>query len=351
MAFYVNKAQLAAHRGLKGQWDDIVSLRRAHNANEASMIERTGMVANDARIGEDAWRDFDRTVQREFLGDEGGSLLDDLMPLARSLRIGAIVAEYKKVVGGELEVRTSIDGQHAKPVNKGSDEYAGTLIPIHTTQVGRNWRELTGMREVGWDAMLEDQENAVRFIRRRTIDNFVNGSRDLKFKGAMSYGITNNPATLALNLGAAGVNVDLTDPAVSIADVRKAFIAALQTLQGEGNNARGNVTFYLSDAIWFNLMGVVNPQVSSVETMLDVVRRIPGVADIKKTDTVTGNAFFGIILSGEYIRPLVGMPITSTPIARVTPMDDFHVLVWGASGLQIKSDTNGRSGVLYASEA
>lgn len=351
MSFYVTNALLKANGALKSQWDDIVKLRRAHNANEQAMMERTGLTANDARLGADAWRDFDRTVQREFLGDEGGSLLDDLMPLARSLRIGAIVAEYRKVVGGELEVRTSIDGQHAKPVNKGSDEYAGTLIPIHTTQVGANWRELTGKREVGWDEMLEDQENAVRFIRRRTIDNFVNGSRDLKYKGVMSYGITNNPATKALNLGPGGVNVDLTDPAVPLADVRKAFIAALQTLQGEGNNARGDVTFYVSDAIWFNLMAVVNPQVSSVETMLDVIRRIPGIAAIKKTDTVSGNAFFAIVLSGEYIRPLVGMPVTSTPIARVTPMDDFHVLVWGASGLQIKSDTNGRSGVLYASEA
>jgi len=352
MAFYVDKKQLEAHRNLKGQWAQIGELRANHNQNEIAIAARGGnLMGNDARLGADAWRDFDRTVQREMLADEGASLLADLMPLARSLRIGAIVAEYRKVASGELEVRTSVDGQHAKPVNKGEDAYAGTLIPIHTTQVGRNWRELTGMREAGWDSLADDQENAVRFIRNRTIDNFVNGSRDLQFKGTPSYGITNNPSTKALNLGAGGLNVDLTSDTLTLEQARGAFIAALQTLQGDGNNARGDVTFYLSDAIWFNLMRIANDQVSSVETLLDIVRRIPGVAAVKKTDTVTGNAFFAMILSGQYIRPLVGMPVTSTPIARVTPMDDFHVLVWGASGLEIKSDSQGRSGVLYASAA
>lgn len=352
MAFYVDKKQLALHRNLAAQWGQICELRANHNQNEAAIVARGGnLLGNDARLGADAWRDFDRTVQREFLGDEGQSLLADLMPLARSLRIGAIVAEYRKVASGELEVRTSVDGQHAKPVNKGEDAYGGTLIPIHTTQVGRNWRELTGMREAGWDGLADDQENAVRFIRNRTIDNFVNGSRDLKFKGTPSYGITNNPATKALNLGAGGLNVDLTSPTLTMEQARGVFIAALQTLQGDGNNARGDVTFYLSDAIWFNLMRIANTDVSSVETILDIIRRIPGVAAVKKTDTVTGNAFFAMILSGQYIRPLVGMPVTSTPIARVTPMDDFHVLVWGASGLEIKSDSQGRSGVLYASAA
>ena len=81
------------------------------------------------------------------------------------------------------------------------------------------------------------------------------------------------------------------------------------------------------------------------------LRRIPGVAGFKKSDAVSGNEFLAIILSSEYIRPVVGMPVTTTPIARVTPMDDWHVLVWTAAGLQIKADANGRTGVLYASAA
>ena len=273
------------------------------------------------------------------------------MPLARTVGVGKIVSEYRRIGSAELEVRTSIDGQHAKPVNNSSFDFDGVVLPVHSTQVGRNWRELEGMRADGYDALMSDQQDAARFVRLRTIDNFVNGTKDLQFKGYKSYGITNNPNTKALNLGAGGLNVDLTAAGLTYEDARKVFIAALQVLQGEGNNATGDVTFYVSSTIWFNLMKVAKVDVSTTETMLEALARIPGLAAIKRTDRVTGNKFFGVILSSQYVQPVIGMPVTTTPIARVTPMDDFHVLVWGVSGLQIKADSAGRSGVVYAAAA
>lgn len=347
--FYIDRANLAASAGLRAQHGIIVNMREANYAHETDMLQRGGMQVNDARVPADVWRDFDSTVKRLMLSEEGSGLMADLMPLARNVNIGKIVSEYRRFSADELAVRSSIDGQHAKPVNHTGYDYDGALVLVHSTQVGRMWRELEGMRAEGFDSLIDDQETAARFVRRRTVENFVSGTPNLTFKGYQSFGIKSNPNTLALNLGAGGLAVDLTDPAVTYEQAHGVIVAALATLQGDGNNAVGNVTFYLSDAIWFNLMKVANPATNTTESILTALQRIPGVAAFKKSDQVTGNQFFAIILSSEYIRPIVAMPVTTTPIPRVTPMDDFHVLVWGASGLQIKVDAQGRGGVLYAS--
>lgn len=351
MALYVDKKGLEVNAGLKKQWEFIRNAREANYRHETALMQAAGLEVNDARIPAEVWRDFDTQVKQLMLSDEGGTLLSDLMPLARNVHIGKIVSEYRRYGADELEVRSSIDGQHAKPVNHTSFDYDGALVLVHTTQVGRNWRELEGMRSEGYDALLDDQAAAVRYVRRRTVDNFVNGTEVPAFKGYSALGIKDHPNTIALDLGAAGLNIDLTSPTLTAADAQRAIISTLQALQGEGNAAVGNVTLYVSGGIWFNLMRVANPGTSNTESLLTMLLRTPGLAGIKQTDLLSGNEMIAVILSDEYIRPIVGMPITTTPIPRVTPMDDWHVLVWGASGLQIKADGQGRSGVLYAAEA
>lgn len=351
MSFFVDKKGLETNSGLKKHHEFIVNSRAANWKHETHLMAVGGLQVNEARLPAEVWRDFDTQTKSLMLSDEGGVLLQDLMPLARSVHIGKIVSEYRRYSEGELEVRSSIDGQHAKPVNNTSFDYDGALVLVHSTQVGRIWRELEGMRSEGYDALLDDQANAARYVRKRTVDNFVNGTPDLSYKGYSAFGIKSNPNTLAFDLGAGGAGIDLTSPTVTFEQAWAVFLGAMQTLQGNANNAVGNVTFYLSDAIWFNLMRIASPGTSNTETIMNGLMRFPGVAGFKRTDAVAGNEFLAVILSSEYIRPIVGMPVTTTPIPRVTPMDDFHVLVWGASGLQVKADSQGRSGVLYASAA
>lgn len=349
MSFFVDKKGLETNSGLKKQYGFIVNSREANYFHETDLMKRGGMEVNAARLPADVWRDFDVQTKSLMLSDEGGLLLQDLMPLARNVDIGKIVSEYRQYSAAELEVRSSIDGQHAKPVNNVGYDYDGALVLVHSTQVGRQWRELAGMQAEGYDGLVDDQAAATRYVRKRTVDNFVNGTAGLNYKGYSAFGIKTNPNTLAFDLGTAGVNLDLTAAATTFEQAWGAFVAALQTLQGNANNAVGNVTFYVSDAIWFNLLRIANPGTNNTETILAGLMRIPGIAGFKRTDAVTGNEFLAMILSSEYIRPIVGMPVTTTPIPRVTPMDDFHVLVWGASGLQVKADAQGRAGVLYAS--
>lgn len=347
MPYFIDNAGLATSPSLVAQAAYIANARQANWNHEAAIAAATGvnLAVNDARIPGDVWRDFDRAAKMVMTDPTMDVILNDLAPLSRNVDVGKIVSEYRQRGDGSMEVRTSIDGNHAKPIDHSKDQYDGSLIPVHSTQIGRQWRELAGMRSEGYDALIDDQADALRHIRRRMADDIVNGTSELQYKGRKSLGIKANPNTLALNLGASGVNVNVATG--TIADARKAFVAALKELQGSGNNAQGDVTFYISADAWFNMISQVDAQRTD-KTGIDILREIPGVAAIKRSGQLAGNEFIAMVLSAEYIRPIVGMPVTSTPIPRVTPMDNYHILVWSAAGLQIRADASGRSGVLYA---
>lgn len=350
MSFYFDEKIVANSRGAQAQWAEVGNRRKGFELAERAMAANHGMQVNEARIPADVYRSMDAQTKQLMTGDEGGVLLDDLLPLAKSVNVGKIVAEYRQV-SDAAGAQSSISGQHAKPMDKVQYDYDGTLVLIHDAGVGREWRELEGMRSEGFDALIDDQAAAVRAVRRQLVDNFLNGKPGVLYKGQASFGIKNSPNTQPLDLGAGGLNVDMTSPSTTFAQMETVIIAALKVLQGTANNVETDVMFYVSADIHFNMLRRTTND-GAFETFLTALRRIPGVRDIKKTNganALTGNEFIALALSSEFIQPVVGMGMTTTPMTRLTPYADYNLLVWTAAGLQIKADAQGRSGVLYAS--
>lgn len=350
MAFYLDAAIIANSKGAQSQWGQVSRERKTWYANEDHIGNVHGLHYNAAaRIPQDAYREMDAQTKQLMTGDEGGVILNDLLPLAKSVHIGKIVAEYRQVSDAAL-ARSSISGQHSKPMDHVNYDYDGTLVLVHDAGIGREWRELESMRSEDFDALIDDQAAAVRAVRRQLVDNFLNGAPGVLYKGQASYGIKNSPNTQPLDLGAGGVNVDLTNPAATYADFEKAFVAAVKLMQGT-NHVPMAISFTVSTDIWFNGMRRGTND-TNFETFWDGIRRIPGVASVNfttGTNALTGNEFIGYAKSSEYIQPVMGMGVTTTPIPRHMPMADYNALVWCAGGLQIKADAQGRSGVLYAS--
>jgi hypothetical protein len=352
MAFYLDEKIIANSAGAKSQFGEVVRRRKGFELAERAMATNHGieLAANEARIPADVYRSMDAQTKQLMTGDEGGVLLDDLLPLAKSVNVGKIVAEYRQVSDAG-SAKSSISGQHAKLMDQVDYDYDGTLVLIHDSAVGREWRELEGMRSEGFDALIDDQAAAVRAVRRQMVDNFLNGAPGVLYKGQQSYGIKNSPNTQPLDLGAAGLNIDLTSSSATFAQIESVFRAALKTLQGSANNVEMDISFRVSADIWFNLLRREDNKSDSL-TFLEQLLRMPGVRDIKRTNgtnALTGNEFIALALSSQYIQPVVGMGLTTTPITRLTPYADYNLLVWTAAGLQIKADSKGRSGVLYAS--
>lgn len=357
MSFIFTQQHMAGNPGLARQWEEVGGIRHYFAVNEDAFptIGQTGgsltqLAVNAGRDIDAVWRDFD--AQTTALGRAPDSvLLQDLAPLARSVNIGKIVSEYRRT-NGAFSAQSSIDGQHKKPMDKGTYDFDGTVVLVHTGQVGRTWRELEGERSEGFDGLLEDQAGVQLEVQDQSSRYLVNGDTSKVYKGYKGHGIKTSPNTLAISLAAGGSGVtavDLTAGALTLEQANNFFIQAVAALRNQF--ATGKVKFYTSSAVMQNLsrMGGV---VGSTRSILSVLLENPDLAGIVYDRNFTGNEIAGVILDQRYVRPIVGMPMTNTPMVRQTPMDDFQVLVWTATGLQIKADSAGKSkGVFYGAPA
>ena len=347
MPMYLDKTIVANSANAAAQRNQILNMRNAFAANEAAHGERFGMQYNAAaRLPADAFRDFDRAIKRIMAGDEGSNIVN-MLPV-RSLPVGKIVAEYAQA-SDSGSAQATISGRAAHKMDRAAYTYDGGLVLIHDDSFGRQWREVEAMRSEDFDALVDDQANTVRSVQRSIANHVILGVADVEYKGTNAFGMKTSPNTQDLNLGAAGVNVDLTSPSATYADFEKAILAALAALQGAANNVEMDITFAFSSQIWFNALrrGTTD---TNFQTFLEALRRIPGVADIVRTNgtQLTGNEFLAWANSDQYIQIQSGMAVNTQPVVRNMFNDPFNFVTWGAAGLLIKADAAGRSGVLYA---
>lgn len=355
MSLYLDKQIIANSGNAKAQHNQIVNMRKLHANREQSLITEAvnaGLMANSflaanaGRVPQDTYRDFDRTIKRVMAGDEGSAVIS-LLP-TRSLPVGKIVAEYAQASDSGI-AQATISGRQSHKLDRAAYEYDDALVLVHDAAFGRQWREVEAMRSEDFDALQDDQANTVRAVRRSIYDHAFNGVADVNYKGAEAYGMKNSPNTQSLQLGAGGVNVDLSSSSATFADFEKAIVATLTALQGSANNVEMDITFAFSADIWFNALRTGTTD-TNFTTILEACRRIPGVANIVKTNgtQLSGNEFLAWANSDEYIQLQVGMAVNTQPVVRNMFNDPYNYVTWGAAGLLIKADTEGRSGVLYA---
>lgn len=349
MSLFLDKQIVANSGNAKAQHGQIVHTREMWSNQEQRIGDQFGMQYNAAaRLPQDAFRDFDRTIKRVMAGDEGSAVVS-MLP-TRSLPIGKIVAEYAQASDSGA-AQATISGRQAHKLDRAAYTYDNALVLVHDAAFGRQWREVESMRSEDFDALQDDQANTVRAVQRNINDHVFNGVSGVEYKSSTAYGIKNATNTQSLDLDASGVNVDLTSNTATYADFEKAVVAALKALQGSANNVEMDITFAVSSEIWFNMLRTGTTD-TNFTTILEAVRRIPGVANVVKTNgsQLSGNEFLAWANSDQYIQLQIGMAVNTQPVVRQMFNDPFNFVTWGAAGLLIKADSEGRSGVLYARE-
>lgn len=342
--FYFDKQMVGNSAALKSQWDEVAMRRDTFRRHNDFLATLTGNAA--AHIPADAYRDVDAQTKKIMAGEEGNTILNALLPLAKALPIGKIVAEYRRS-SDSGNAQSSISGQGAKLLDKATYDYDGTLVLIHDDSFGREWREVEAMRSEGFDGIMDDQANSVRAVRRQFVTHMVDGISSVKYKGYQALGIKGQAA--AFDLGSGGQNIDLTSASATYADIRQCVVSMLKAINST-NNAEGDVDFFVSDAIWYNFMRQDGTG-AFAKTFMQLLLEIPGVKSIQRTQKLTGNQVIAGVLSTEYIQPIVGMAVNTTPMIRQTPFSNYNFLTWGACGILVKADAAGRKGWLYASAA
>jgi len=302
-----------------------------------------------AILPRDAWMELDGITRRVMRDDEGSVFMNDLMPLAKTVNIGKLVNLYR-VSSDAGSVIRSLSGQVPVTMDKVVYDYRGTPVPIFATAYGREWREWNTLQSENFDALADDQEAHTAKIRRNMAQYVLNGDSTIVVSGYTALGILNHTYSKPVNLGSAvgGANIDLTDVSTTADDIAEFFGVYLGEIFDD-NKVPGRVNLYVSPEIGRRLdlpySGSAGFKGGSMREYLLTTRRI---AKIAVTFELTGNAFFAFVPSSEYIRPLIGMAVGTTPMARTNPTDNYQFLIMGAMGLEIKADYNGNSGVFYS---
>ncbi|WPZ05653.1 major capsid protein [Pelagerythrobacter marinus] len=350
---YFSQNLLTHSRPHQAWWGEVNAQRDAFHATEDNLAPLMGSAAGvtnaAAVLPRDAWLEMDTITCRVMRDDEGQAYMADLMPLARPIHIGKIVFGHR-VSGDAGLVRRSISGKVPEVLGKVDYDYRNTLVPIFNTGYGRSWREWNSLQSENFDALADDQEAHAAAIREDMADYVLDGDTSLTFEGATGYGIKNHPYAKSINLGSAvgGANIDLTDPTTT-ADEIDAFFTGPFGAMLDANLITEPVNLYISPEIARNwdrqYSGSAGFKGGRIWDFLLTNRRIK---QIKVTYKLSGNEFFGFVPRADYIRPLIGMAVSTTAAVRLNPVDDYNFLIMGALGLDIRADVNGKSGVFYS---
>lgn len=349
---YFDQNLIANSRPHAGWWGELCGVREHFRANEMALAPfmpgGTVAVANAAAfLPRDAWMDID-TQTRAIMRDDGGNaFMADLMPLAKAVNIGKLV-HMSRVVGDAGTVVRSMSGQPAVPIDKVAYDFRGNPVPVFQTGYGREWREWNTLQSENFDALSDDNEAHTIKLREDMAEYALDGDATITFQGYPAAGIRTHSLSKAINLGSAGggANINLT---TADADALDTFFSGPFGAMLDANLINRPVNLYISPEIaraWDKQYSLADG--FKAGTIRDFVARNRRINKIEVTHKLSGNQFFGFVPSAEFIRPLVGMAVSTTPMARHNPVDNYHFLIMGAMGIEIRADINGKSGVFYS---
>ena len=345
-------------RFLAAQHEEAIATRLAFNYQQeqfAKALNAAGanadIVANQAAfIPDDAWREVDEVTMRVLRKDEGQAYMSDLMPLARAVDIGKTAHIYRTSSDLANRVNVTLNGQTPTLLDKVDYTFNGHPIPIFDSGYGLNWREWRGMQSEGFDGISDDQEAAVANVEQVAAQYVLNGDTSINAGGYIGYGITNHPETNVMDLDTSGFNIDLTSFTTTSNAIEDFFVRDFQQVR-HNNLIMEPMNVYVSPEIERRFSRSYSQSGGFKDgTMKDFLEGLPFINEIKMTYELTGNQFFSFPLVSRYIRPLMGMAMTTIAIPRVMMTDDYNFKVMKAMGLEIRADANSRSGVIYGAE-
>lgn len=328
--------------------------RKLHNNMQNTLLKQHGsylsdesLVANESGIFKrDFWVEIDRRGIDVRENDRGREFMTDLMTLATPLSIGKKLKAYTAKEDISYNTEISMDGNAVDDFDSIDYQNEGDPVPIFSGGYGVNWRDWEGMRGDGIELLSDSAAAKKKVIMERMADYLLNGSDKISVNGFKGQGIKNHRNTRKVDMTVAGVDLTTADNDAVIAFFNQTLAVELD----------GNFVDYL-DVMWVSpeiMRNLSRPFSKSGEfkegILLDYVLRFGKVKAIRQTYKLKGNEWFGYQKSRDVITPLVGAALSTVPIPRIMPHDNFNFMEWAAMGLQIKADVNGKGGVFYGAK-
>lgn len=338
---------------MNSQFDNLKAHRKHNMAKDAlpanyignelaqAIGSAKGLATNAGLKPADLFREFDNTVVSQFRLDEGDAILNDLMPLSRSLPLARTVLENARSSDAGV-FGQSMSGTQGTVFDNVDYDTDGTIVPINQNGFKRNFREGEQLGLEGFDDMMHQQREAVRTHRQGVVSSLLDGHRDkagnfIIEKGYSWKGIRADNRVDQIDLGAGGLNINFAT-STSGADIKAAFIALIKQRYVE-NKVMARATYYISNEVYFNFMQDYSAQYRDV-SVLDVLKRdLAGqIADIKPSSALSGNQVMSIPLETRFIQPTVGMAVSTIARARPNWNDPLAFEIVSAIGWKVNTD-------------
>lgn len=334
--------QLTAARNASAQAaaDFLARTQWRGDAEDAPSLDAVNAVDDIRRL----YRAYDQTVLAQFEPNTEFTLLNDLMPLARSVRLEESVYEYART-GGRGWAHTSMSGQIGAALDAKSYTFDGTMVPIHDSGFKFNWRDPVFNKGSALSSLADAQAGSVDDVRRQYVDYIWEGFRDaagnyISFDGKTWKGLRHDErvaqVTLTVNFATSTDPKAMRAGAIALRDVLK-----LQNLQ------YGQQTWYVSSEIMSNWEQYFD--VNSLRTVLEEIAKLAGISAIKEDSELSGNEIVIVPLAAGVIAPIVGQAFGTVADPRPFYNSDYIWRTWGAAGLMVKQDINGHFSVIHAS--
>lgn len=315
--------------------------REAFNAAETAMAPRVHLIGNASPLPLDAWRRIDGTatqVQRDML------VLFNRMAAASNTAVGiADLVNYYQQVGDSGEVSVSMDGRATTKGDKVLTKYQGTPVPVLKSDTARyGWREWAVMQR-GGSLDVAQIANNQRRIGEKLEDMVLNGDASINVGGNTIYGLRTFPQrstgvhglTLASATGAQWLE--------AVKDVCEKLIA---------DNAYGRVTVFVNYADWFAAQNT-DFTASYPKSIAARLAEVSQVVEFVPVPRLPVNELIGIadFSTGSWGSILSAMPMTTRPVARHNPEDDYAFSVISAAAPQFRADYDGKSTIAHLTQA
>lgn len=357
MALMMEKALRGSSHEYDSQFDNVMAQRELGHVAQGIIVNQYGnaisgedLVKNDAsQFDIKWWADIDRRALAVRENDRGRELLTDLMTLATPVDIGFTFKTYGMRGGIDNEVKISMDGQTPVVFDHVDTTQAGDPIPIFNTGFGINWRKWLGQRNANLNTVAESQSAKMGDILDAMASYVLDGHKDVVEAGFKGQGIRNHRNTRKIDLNAAGI--DLTSGSTTNDEIL-AFWNQDFALHLDANYIAGKI-----DVVWVSpeidrrmKVAYSNAQGFKGGTLESYILQFGRVGEFRVTYKLKGNEFLAYNRQRDDITPLVGQALATVPVERRGPRDNFNFEIWGAMGLQIKADINGRGSVFYAAK-
>ncbi|MGV2937252.1 major capsid protein [Providencia sp. AGC89] len=321
---------------------DFISRARYRGEN-APRLDAANAVDDIKRL----YKAYDQTVTAEFQPTTEFTLLNDLMPLSRSVRLEESVYEYARKGSGGV-AHTSMSGQIGALLDASAYDFDGTMVPIHDTGFKFGFRDPIFAKGSALASLADAQKDSTDTVRRKYLDFIWNGFRDaagnfIVFDGKTFKGLRSDErvaqVTLTVDFATEQDGKKIRTEIIKLRDVLK-----LQNLQ------YGEQTWYVSGEILSNWESVYF-DVNQTRTILEEIKKITGIKDFKEDYELKGNEVLIVPLGAGVIAPIVGQAFGTVADPRQFYNSDYVWRTWGAAGLMVKQDIAGHFSVIHAKGA